>query len=58
MTEPEGIETWTAEDYAAIDSVAPYDPEKKSYTAQEVLERARKRTQAWQQAAETIALSA
>jgi hypothetical protein len=55
MTHPETEETeiWSEEDYAAIDAVAPYEQEKRYYTAEEVLERARKRTQAWLQAAET-----
>ncbi len=46
------------EDYAAIDAVPPYDPSKRYYTSQEVLERARKRTDAWLQAAETTTLTA
>lgn len=60
MTDPNHLEaeTWTDEDYAAIDAVAPYEPGQRVYTAQEVLERAKKRTQAWQDAAETPTLSA
>ena len=54
MTKPEETEIWTEEDYAAIDAVPPYNPENRYYTAEEVLERAKKRTQAWLQAAETL----
>lgn len=58
MTQPENeeAEIRTDEDYAAIDAVAPYDPSKRYDTAEEVLARAKKRTQAWQPAADPTAL--
>jgi hypothetical protein len=56
--EAEKAEVWSEEDYVAIDAVAPYEPGQRYYTADEVLERARKRTQAWIQAAETTTLTA
>ncbi len=49
--------TLTAEDLAAIDAVAPYEP-GKGMSAQEVRESARKRTEAWMQAAAPTILSA
>jgi hypothetical protein len=59
MTNPETEETeiWTEEDYAAIDAVAPYEP-GKGISFDEALERARKRTKAWMQAAEPTVISA
>ena len=40
----------TVEELAAIDAVAPYEP-GKGMTAEEAHRRARKRTEAWMQAA-------
>jgi metal-responsive CopG/Arc/MetJ family transcriptional regulator len=50
--EDEETVTLTEEQYAAIDAVAPYEPGQQNYTREEVAARARKRTDAWLQAAE------
>jgi hypothetical protein len=53
MTQPEDEPViLTEEQYAAIDAVPPYQAGQRNYTRQEVRERARKRTDAWLQAAE------
>ena len=49
---------WTEADYQAIDQVAPFSPESVTFTAQEILDRAKKRTRAWQQATEETNQSA